>query len=140
MAEPGKETEITTSKLTAMCLKYWWFQPEHAYKAVAYKKKSVRQSRVRVPLTTMSLDHWFLATTHWYTSSRGDNEASNILQRLKKEFDEKKNWKRKIKSWIERTIFDHFFPTFPRKKKGYGLMEGEMEEPTDRLADGRTYI
>ena len=41
LAEPGKEIEIATSKLTTMCLKYWWFQPERAYKAVAYKKKKV---------------------------------------------------------------------------------------------------
>ena len=39
LAEPGKEIEIATSKLTTMCLKYWWFQPERAYKAVAFKKK-----------------------------------------------------------------------------------------------------
>ena len=41
LGEPGKEIEIATNKLTTMCLKYWWFQPEHAYKAVAYKKKKV---------------------------------------------------------------------------------------------------
>ena len=45
MAEPGKEIEIATSKLTTMCLKYWWFQPERAYKAVAYKKKKVYTQR-----------------------------------------------------------------------------------------------
>ena len=41
MAEPGEEIEIATSKSTTMCLKYGWFQPERAHKAVAYKKKKV---------------------------------------------------------------------------------------------------
>ena len=38
-AKAGKEIEITTSKLTMMCLRYWWLQPERAYKAVADKEK-----------------------------------------------------------------------------------------------------
>ena len=38
LAEPGKEIEVTTSKLTTMCLKYRQFQPECAYKLRAYKK------------------------------------------------------------------------------------------------------
>ena len=38
LAEPGKEIEITTSKLTTMCLKNQQFQPMCAYKLRAYKK------------------------------------------------------------------------------------------------------
>ena len=30
LAEPGKEKEITTNKLTTMCLKYGRFQPKRA--------------------------------------------------------------------------------------------------------------
>jgi len=39
LAEPGKEIEITTSKLTTICIENKRFQPERAYKPVAYKKK-----------------------------------------------------------------------------------------------------
>ena len=41
LAEPGKEIEITTSKLTTMCLKNQQFQPMCAYKLRAYKKNKV---------------------------------------------------------------------------------------------------
>ena len=37
-AQPGKEIEITTNKLTTMCLEYEQFEAYHAYKLRAYKK------------------------------------------------------------------------------------------------------
>ena len=40
-AEPGKEIEITTNKLTMMCLKYEQFSGWRAYKPRAYKKNNV---------------------------------------------------------------------------------------------------
>ena len=41
LAEPGKEIEITTSKLTTMCLKNQQFQPMCAYKLRAYKRNTI---------------------------------------------------------------------------------------------------
>ena len=38
-AEPGKEIEITTNKLTKMCLKYGRFSAWRAYKLRAYKTR-----------------------------------------------------------------------------------------------------
>ena len=38
LAMPGKEIEITTSKLNTVCLKYKQFQPECTYELRAYKK------------------------------------------------------------------------------------------------------
>ena len=36
--KPLKEIEITTNKLTTMCLKYGQFEAQRAYKLRAYKK------------------------------------------------------------------------------------------------------
>ena len=40
-AEPGKEIEITTNKLTTMCLKYGRFSAWRAFKSRAFKKNNV---------------------------------------------------------------------------------------------------
>ena len=69
MAEPGKEIEITTSKLTTMCLKNQQFQPMCAYKLRAYKKNKVYLQRDKIPhyirgrtwfgrIVLSSNDHW----------------------------------------------------------------------------------
>jgi len=54
-AEPGKEIEITTSKLTTMCLKNQQFQPMCAYKLRAYKKNKV-----------------YIDQTPWFSGIRSD--------------------------------------------------------------------
>ena len=53
LTEPGKEIEITTSKLTTMCLKYGQLKPSMLINCVLIKNKKCGQKKGREIVTTI---------------------------------------------------------------------------------------